>query len=303
MTHEEFAALVALATAKDELKQGFIEAEAQLAQTMNSLEVDVRTGIIQEKTIFQRLQAYVYNLDRKEAIGSRLKTKNDKEEDNFRRIRTREDSSRDEDVLVVQMQTTQHDRICPIYKKTGRCHFGNKCSYRNQGICNLWTAGKCRFGDKCRFQHPEKTPDRNQQGNLGNAKPVTKHETGEEKGKQSTLDFSGVKNNGYCHCIMTKGTTEIVNSVEMKTKSRWRVWDSAASVSVTDKLEDIEFPIELDPKPMVTGLNGELEITHEGKSKTFGTEVCYIKGGNTPNLLSMSKALDKNEGRNCHLDA
>jgi hypothetical protein len=268
---DELAALVAIATAREDLKQGFLEAETQFAQTLSSLE-DGAGKSIHEKAVFQRFQSYVCNLDRKEAMGSRLKARMGRVEGHEKKTASF-NPSRDEDVLVVE-GLSYHDRTCPIFKATGECRYGDRCSYlherKRSNLCRLWSEGKCRYGDTCRFQHPEKdkTGDQRQQG-----KPNAQKDS--EK-KQGTLDFSGAR----VTCVIAE---ETVNAVVKKGMSIG--WDTMASVNVAKDLSMLSDVKELD-SCKVTGLGGELEITHEGVCEAFGgITMKYIPGGKTPNLL------------------
>lgn len=293
---EEFAALVALATAKEELKHGFIEAEAQLAQTMSSIEIQSQSGPIQEKSIFQRLQAYVSNLDQKDTIGSRLKAKPEREEVNTKKTRSNSPERRDEDVLAVEQSF--HDRNCPFLKRNGRCTHGKACSYNSEskrapvGICRYYASGNCYKGDQCIFKHVggQEKVERQPQ----NPKSV-KSETTSEKKSSNTLDFSGLKNGGQNGwCVISEESPESVNSVIGKKMNIG--WDTMASINVVSDLSLLTEVKELEKKSKVVGLGGEREITHEGICEAFGgIKMKYIPGGMTPNLLSIAEALKANE--------
>ena len=218
--------------------------------------------------MFQRFQSYVSNLDRKEAIGSRLKARTGKVQSQEKKTASFH-PSRDEDVLVVEGELSYHDRTCPLFKASGECRYGARCSYmyekKRNKVCRLWSEGNCRFGETCKFQHPEK--DKNvEQRQQGRSSAQNESEK-----KQGTLDFRGAKVN----CVIAE---ETVNATVVK-KGMSLGWDTMASVNVARDLSMLSNIKELECQCKVTGLGGEMAITHEGVCEAFGgITMKYIPG-------------------------
>jgi hypothetical protein len=62
---EELVALATIALFNDHHREAFIECEAQLSQTVSSLEIRKGERSIEQKSMLTRVQAFVHNLDQK----------------------------------------------------------------------------------------------------------------------------------------------------------------------------------------------------------------------------------------------
>lgn len=72
-------------------------------------------------------------------------------------------------------------------------------------------------------------------------------------------------------------------------------WDTMASINVANDLTLIPGAKPLPIAKAAFGVGGRRAITHSGPSPIFGMEMVYIEGGESPNLMSVARALQRDK--------
>ena len=200
---------------------------------------------------------------------------------------------------------------CFTYSRTGSCKYGDNCKFEHcRCECAKFKAGSCAYGDACKYLHStfiESRPEAKV------AAVTTKHKAAihqrragadskanfllDVQAENWDLEVDDQKPTQQPWCVIEKKRAESIQSVHvMKPPTSFSIgWKTMASIHVTCSLDVIPGAHEIYSERKAQGLGGVRSITHQGISLLFGVEMAYIEGGATPNLLSIGRALQRDD--------
>lgn len=195
---------------------------------------------------------------------------------------------------------------------------------RLRGVCFGWEeTGVCPWGSRCRFDHPPKdsepatgvkaagAPQPVAQGKAqAQAQAQSKAQAPAPRKAQprpSSVLFTGLSKSKAesesesesSMVVLLKKQHQSVYTVKARSGRHKLGWDTMASINVAKDRSVIPNAQALEKIREACGVGGSRPITHVGTSEIFGgLKMSYIDGGETPNLMSVARELQKDaEGR------